>query len=287
MPKKTVKKKPVVRKARKTVRKKTAKKKAVKKKAKKTARGSGAVKTVKRKAKKAVGKKAKKATRKVKKIVKKAKKAVKKKTKKVVKKAVRKTKKTVKKTRKVVKKAKKVAKKPRKVLKKKAKRVKREKRGTWKDRIRRSLTEASTALSIPATPRVVRNRDGSVDGELRLPIQRGVQERDVIKRISQAVDNGSFYPPPGSWLSMGARYNPDVISSAKGADDYRVWWGKVDVGAPYQRARFSAENLGTALRYADAMRKRYRRKASEVTIRIHYNPRDRRPTQKGKKGKVR
>lgn len=135
---------------------------------------------------------------------------------------------------------------------------------SYKDKIYEALTAATKAAGYDAMPLVVRNADQSVDGESRIILARGADERDVIRALQTIVI------PDNVWFTVGTRYEDSVIPDER-RDHYLRWRGYREAVQGFDTSYVRGEIFERALSIADKMRKRYRRKASEVVIRLRYD----------------
>jgi hypothetical protein len=126
---------------------------------------------------------------------------------------------------------------------------------------------------------VVRNADGTVDGELRIMVPVGLHEREILKTLSQVTR-----VPRYTWMSLGCRYEPDYMR-ADDRDRYLMWQGMIDAATAFGQPHARGEYFATAITTCDDMRKRYGgRKAAEVVVRFHWNGvrEGERPERKGR-----
>jgi len=150
-------------------------------------------------------------------------------------------------------------------------------------RDRREVIETWLALTrdklgLEGKAQVVRNADGSYDGEIRMPLPRGTDDLSIIRRLTRYAR-----PPPGYWFSVGTRYEPSTID-AKYRDTYLEWRGKVDVATFYFRSRYWKEQLASAYSNSKKMAAEWDRKAHEVVLRVNWNPADKKRSRRGQLG---
>lgn len=135
------------------------------------------------------------------------------------------------------------------------------------------------------------NRDGSVDGEFRVFIKRGVTPRDALLILETY-----FQPRAETWVSVGVRIPPRPQEKVTGQlvtkDGRPITRGKgiVEAGAYYQRSSRSGENFET-VREGDGTKENKgiitnmadagRLKPTQVYIRVHWNKMDVKPTRLG------
>lgn len=130
--------------------------------------------------------------------------------------------------------------------------------------------------------RVHRNKDGSIDAELRIKPKRGQKVNDVYLDMEEVLA-----PIPNTFISAGIRYHP-----RKDEEYYTKFQGMSQAQAYYQE--MSPEklhvNLLTGRVIDEKMRGRGRRKAEQVFVRLHWNAEHQRPEtplqrerQKGRK----
>lgn len=137
---------------------------------------------------------------------------------------------------------------------------------SYKDKIIGALSAATKAAGYNLRPLVVRNADQSVDGEARIVLARGTDERDVIRALQV------IRIPENVWFTIGTRYTDDVIPD-ESRDKYLRWRGYREAVQAFDTSYVRGETFARAKDIADKMRERYRRKASEVVVRLRYDPR--------------
>lgn len=137
------------------------------------------------------------------------------------------------------------------------------------------LKDAQDALPDGLVGRVILHpyHDGSVDGELYVTVPEGESSVDTEWSLTEAfghVTVGQKY-----WISVGARYiveDDDVI--------YRRYRGMNQVQTNYQRAvgaNIAEEDLILRTKVLRGMKKRYKREAHSIFIRLHWNPQNEQP----------
>lgn len=115
--------------------------------------------------------------------------------------------------------------------------------------------------------------DGSVDGELYVLVPEDDYQGNVNWDMQQAFGDDSL----GSryWISMGSRF------SLKEDDEiYRRVRGLNHVQTNYQRAystNIAEEGLILRKKLLPGMKKRYKREAHSIFIRLHWNPENKQP----------
>lgn len=129
------------------------------------------------------------------------------------------------------------------------------------------------ALIKKKVSRVEDNKDFSIDGESRFTIGRGMSAVAVLRHARDKVS-----PLPRTlWVSLGVVFETDAIN-AKSRKGYERIKGRPFAATKYRR--------GDALIYAyvacknkilKVMQGRYRRKASEILVRLHWNPKGKQP----------
>lgn len=140
--------------------------------------------------------------------------------------------------------------------------------------IRERLNRA--AKGIPGSRSMVHvYKDGSVDGEIVVAVERGKQVEDVADDIKNALGAAGF--SGDVWVSMGLRY---IIQ--KDDEIYRKNKGMNEVGVNFQRAirsNIAEEFLILTKKVAKGLKKKYRRKAAMVFVRFHWNPDNKQPSR--------
>jgi hypothetical protein len=147
---------------------------------------------------------------------------------------------------------------------------------SWRERIKSALDRTIELTGYQGRSLVVRNADGSVDGELRLLVPPKTHERYLIIKLSEVA-----IIPQGAWMSLGCRYAPDALQD-KDRDRYVTWRGMTDVATHYGSVRFRGDYFASAVKLADDMRDTATHKAREVVLRINFNGDHERPERKGK-----
>lgn len=137
----------------------------------------------------------------------------------------------------------------------------------FKDTIREALTTAAAKAGYIPKTLVVRNADKSVDGEIRISVSRGTDERDIIRAMQVLTI------PDNTWFTVGTGYEEDIFPDNETRDKYRLRWGFREAVQGYDTSYVRGEMFARALDIADKMRDAYRRKASEVVVRLRYDPR--------------
>lgn len=118
-----------------------------------------------------------------------------------------------------------------------------------------------------ANKRVHPNVDGTIDGELRVKPKRGQEVRTILTRMEHY-----FIPVPGTWVSSGVRYYPREDERY-----YSRFKGMSQAQAYFSEAPMTYINFATGKEIDTQMRKRGRKKAEQVFIRVHWNPANERP----------
>lgn len=148
----------------------------------------------------------------------------------------------------------------------------------WRDKIRLSLERCRAVTGLEGKIHVVRNADGSVDGELRLQVAgSGIEAREVIKTLSEFGDI-----PNRTWFAVGARYNPREFSNDV-RQRYILWQNMTDVVPSYGWSSDRGEMFATALTMVDDMHEAHGVGVKEIVVRINWNGADDRPERVGEK----
>lgn len=167
--------------------------------------------------------------------------------------------------------------KPKPKVKAKAKKKKvepRSKRDKAYEKIKEMLDKASAKLAelgYATDARVHRNRDGSLDSELRVMPIRGQLINDILIDME-----GSVKAIPNTWISTGIRYRPRENEDSGEPGDFR---GLSRINSYYQRntPRKLATNFVTGREINRRMSEKKFRKAEHVVMKVHWNPDDSKP----------
>lgn len=130
-----------------------------------------------------------------------------------------------------------------------------------------------TADEVGGKVRVHVYPDGSIDGEISIDVVKGQSASDLFLDVESAFKKQSL--GKGFWISTGERH---VIQ--EDAEVYRRHKGMNEVAVYYQRATPSniAETMLIARRnITPAMERKYKRKASTIFVRLHWNADDKKP----------
>lgn len=123
---------------------------------------------------------------------------------------------------------------------------------------------------------VHRYRDGQVDGELSLEVPRGMSEDKLYRILLEAFGQNPGSIGPGYWLSIGQRY-----SIKEGEEVYRRYKGMNEIATYYAsmaRRGIVAATFGVARdMMTPGAKEKYGRKASMVFVRLHWNPKRKKP----------
>jgi hypothetical protein len=141
------------------------------------------------------------------------------------------------------------------------------------DRIQRSFQELAGKIEWPSKIYRAVNADGSVDGEIRVTVPRGVSPDAMVMKIGALLRGIA-----GSWITAGARFTPkDDI------ENYTRYMGLVDVHVHYRRINRKATTF-VVLRdeILDGMAAKRWNKPLEVFVRLHWNAKGTRPPRTNK-----
>lgn len=166
---------------------------------------------------------------------------------------------------------------PRKTVKEYTKRERTGGVGDWKEQINGALEATLNAVAIDGKITVVRNADGSVDGELRLQIPKDIEPREIIKTLSEYA-----VIPKRTWFTVGMRYARDALTG-KHRDRYITWMSALDVAPTYTYDHNRGEQFATALSICDDMEGVHDAVADQIALRINWNGNDTRPNRKGER----
>lgn len=141
--------------------------------------------------------------------------------------------------------------------------------------IKARLDDARKALPEGYSGRVLMHAyvDGSVDGELYVMVPEDDYQGNATWNMHEAFSEqsvGRHY-----WISMGARY---IIE--KDDEIYRRHKGLNQVQTNYQRAtqtNIAEEDVVLRTQVLRGMKKRFKREAHSVFIRLHWNPENKQP----------
>lgn len=168
----------------------------------------------------------------------------------------------------------------------------RRKRIDRKKQIENSLDLASRRLQSRfghvSIVNVVRNADGSVDGELRLPNRLGKNQHEALLDLNEAL---TAPKDKNVWLSVGTRFVPDKlidqIVTNEERDRYDAVFGLINIGAYFQRATRKEFNVRAALDNSDRAAEIFKQNANEIYVRMHYDRSHKQPERVGHKIKKR
>lgn len=158
-----------------------------------------------------------------------------------------------------------------------------------KDRYKkRGAKWESDARIFPA----IKNSDDSVDAEIRILVPRSIHERSIMIWLSQLCANVDKVKLPGRrdkkshyWMALGCRYKEETISDDK-RDQYLKFWGMLEIALYNRRTYYYREHFLSAVESIDRMRASWARKATEVVMRLTWDPTNYRPERKGEFAKV-
>ena len=165
--------------------------------------------------------------------------------------------------------------------------TKRDKKASAKRKIRETLERAQTYLKeaegYESKIYIHENRDGSIDGELKVPGVRGVDSQDLLIAAHEALPEKKFV---GIWVSVGARFDfqneDDPYSRYKGLSQVRSHYRR------YQPNKVAVAFLAlghTKRGVAKRVEKRARKKVDHVFVRLNWNPENAQPYQRRPKPK--
>ena len=119
--------------------------------------------------------------------------------------------------------------------------------------------------------RLHRNRDGSLDSELRVMPKRGQQVNDIFIDMEQDVR-----AVPNTWVSTGIRYMPRETEESGVPGDFN---GLSRINSYYQRntPRKLATNFVTGREINRRVGEKKFRKAEHVVMKVHWNPKNTKP----------
>lgn len=139
--------------------------------------------------------------------------------------------------------------------------------------------EHLTAEGYVTDYRVHLNKDGTVDGELRVRPKRGQEVTRIFLRMEENTKPMSA-GKTDTWISAGTRYKP-----REKEEFYIRFMGMSQANTNYSRNKgtFRATNLVGAREIHERMADRGRRKPEQVIMRVHWNKDNKQPTRKGKK----
>ena len=146
-----------------------------------------------------------------------------------------------------------------------------------KERIEEILSDAARQLakkSLGSKVYVHINRDDSIDGELKVPGQRGLSTKDLFFAIEEAMTSRSQI---GIWISAGVRF-----SFQNDDDPYHRYKGTSQIQTNYRRYTPGKKALVllTARVIAERVEKRSRRKVEHAFVRLHWNPEGKQPKRR-------
>lgn len=159
------------------------------------------------------------------------------------------------------------------------------KRGHFRKRILETLEKAAEYLreveGYEAKVYIHENRDGSIDGELKVPAVRGVETRELLQAVHEALPEKTYV---GVWASVGARFDYQNEE-----DPYTRFKGLSEVRSHYRR--YTPGKVAVAFLAIDhkkkgiagRVEKRMRRKVDHVYVRLNWNPENEQPYQRRKK----
>jgi hypothetical protein len=148
-----------------------------------------------------------------------------------------------------------------------------ERREQTRERIEKAFDEAIDKLGAyqgNIDSRVHVNKDGTIDGELRVYVRRGEDPEEVLTDIENAIGN-----VPNTWISTGVRF------ASRGEEDlYTKFQGMSQAQTYYQRnvpskSKFNFEG-GRVI--VTRLKQRGRRKPQQVFVRFAWNPEGTQPS---------
>ena len=156
----------------------------------------------------------------------------------------------------------------------KAKKKPRSKREKAYEAIESMLDKATDKLvkeGYTVDSRIHRNRDGSLDSELRVLPRRGQSVNEILIDME-----GSVRAIPKTWISTGIRYRPRETEESGIPGDFR---GLSRINSYYQRntPRKLAANFVTGREINRRTSDRKFRKAEHIIVKVHWNPKDKKP----------
>lgn len=140
------------------------------------------------------------------------------------------------------------------------------------DRMEASIEETADSLrdeGYEVQTIISRNRDKSIDAEIRVMPKRGQDVTDIMIDIKGATE-----AVPNTWISTGIRYEPRADE-----EFYIRIRGMSQANAYYQRNTEAKHptNFSTGIDIIDNMEGRGRKKAQHVMMRLHWNPENAKP----------
>lgn len=151
------------------------------------------------------------------------------------------------------------------------------------DRIKSMLQKAQAQLSerelegepIDVSYRIHRNRDGTIDAELKVKPTEDMSVTDVLTEVDEVVK-----PVPNTFVSTRVRYEPTDWIEASPFD--RRFQGMYEIGTNYQRNTRGklAANINSGKFMDEKATEAGAGAPEQVALRIHWNPDKERPERK-------
>lgn len=127
-------------------------------------------------------------------------------------------------------------------------------------------------------------RDGTVDGEIVLYVDRG---EDAIKMMQDLEAAFGMDNQRGVWFQVGARFAvkegeekeaSGIVDRRRGVDEVSLYYRKMFASSEHDRKQIFFDAFGTMQHTTiPAMQDKYGRKAETIFVRMHWNPDNEKP----------
>lgn len=155
------------------------------------------------------------------------------------------------------------------------------------DKIRKRLADTQDALEAlerDGHMSMHEYRDGTVDGEIVLYVDRG---EDAIRMMQDLEAAFGMDNQRGVWFQVGARFAvkegeekeaSGIVDRRRGVDEVSLYYRKMFAAGEHDRKQIFFDAFGTMQHQTiPAMQDKYGRKAETIFVRMHWNPDNEKP----------
>jgi hypothetical protein len=159
--------------------------------------------------------------------------------------------------------------------------------GSAYDRIVRRLADTQDALEafeLAGRLRTHQYKNGEVDGEIVVDVERGQDAVDLARKLEQAFGMAN---QRGVWFQVGARFAvregeweaaSGIVDRRKGMDEVTMYYRKMYSKDDQVRRGIFGDAFGMMEhKVIPRMEHKYGRKAQTVFVRLHWNPEGKKP----------